>query len=203
MPTVYLAGHGSWNIAEDGFAVVPRGVTVTFYTESMKNMFTDDMFAIIAGTYKGEVKQLYEPGSQVPNYTLYPDTVNEARCRQILKARVERLRVHSGRTPPLGLMMPVAGQKSLLSQLMSIMAPGTNLIWSACRFTELADTGGKSVGVNGAQGTYGNRDKQGRLGPGDIYFNPGASNDALTDKGVDVRSHLEFAIASRRKAMGY
>ena len=203
MPMVYLAGHGSWDIKTNGFATVPNGVSVTFYTESMKNLFTSDMFAIISGTYTGEVKQVFEPGSQVPNYTLHPDTTNEARCRHLLKTRVDKARTDAGVAPKLGLMMPIAGQTSTLGKLLSIMQPGTNVVWCACRYTELKDVGGKSVGVNGAQGTYGNRDKQGKLGRGDIYFNPGAANASMADKGVDLKSHLDYALASRRKALGY
>lgn len=203
MPTVYLAGHGSWNVKANGFTTVPKSVTVTFYTESMKNMFTADMFSIIAGTYKGEVKQFYESGSQIPNYTLYPDTINEAKCRQLLKERVERRRRQEGAAPKLGLMMVVAGQTSTLEKMMSIMAPGTNCVWCMCRYTELADVGGKTVGVNGAQGTFGNRDAQGKLGVGAYYFNPSNANRQVPDGGVDVTSHIEYAMASRRRAMGY
>ncbi len=194
MPTVYLAGHGSWNVKGNGFTVVPKGVCVTFYTESMKNMFTADMFSLIQGTFKGEVKQLYEPGSQIPDYTLYPDTANEPKCRQLIKARND---------PGCGLLMVVAGQTSSLKKLMSIMAPGTNLVWSACRYTELADVGGKSVGVNGAQGTFGDRDAQGKVGSGAYYFNPGTANRALNQGGVDLKSTMEYAAASRRRALGY
>jgi hypothetical protein len=203
MATVYLAGHGSWDVKSNGFTIVPKGLSVTFYTESMKNLFTGDMFSIISGSYKGEVKQIYDSAAQVPNYTLHPDTKNEAKCRQLLKARVDKARVHAGAAPKLGLMMPIAGQTTTLAKLMSIMGPGTNVVWCACRYTELADTGGKSVGVNGAQGTYGNRNAEGKLGKGDIYFNPGAANAGMTDKGVDLNAHLEYAMASRRKALGY
>lgn len=203
MAMVYLAGHGSWDIKSNGFVTVPKGVSVTFYTEAMKNLFTADMFSIISGTYTGDVKQLYEPGAQVPNYTLHPDTVNEARCRQLLKARVDKYRKDAGATPKIGLMMPIAGQTTTLGKLLGIMGPGTNVVWCACRYTELKDVGGKSVGVNGAQGSFGNRDNQGNIGPGDIYFNPGASNASVANKGIDLQSHLEYALASRRKALGY
>jgi hypothetical protein len=194
MSTVFLAGHGSWNVKDNGFCVVPKGVTVTFYTESMKNMFTTDMFAIIGGTFTGEVKQFYEPGSQVPNYTLYPDTQNEAQCRQIIKARNDK---------NFGLLMTVNGQVSDLKRLMSIMGPGTSIVWCACRYTELKDVGGKSVGVNGAQGSYGDRSSEGKLGPGEYYFNPGTANGKLDTSGVDLTSTIDYAMASRRKAMGY
>ena len=195
MSTVFLAGHGSWDIKNNGFTTVPRGICVTFYTESMKNMFTSDMFEIIAGTYKGEVKQIYEPGSQIPNYTMYPDTLNEPKCRQLIKARNDK---------NCGLLMVVGGQTSTLQKLMSILAPGTNVVWCACRYTELKDVGGKSIGVNGAQGTWGNRDAQGKLNnSGEYYFNPGTANRQLHQDGVSINSVIEYAMASRRKAMGY
>lgn len=194
MAIVYLAGHGSWNVKKNGFTRVPKGVTVTFYTESMKNMFTADMFSIIQGTFQGEVKQFYESGSQIPDYSLYPDTTNEAKCRQLLKARNE---------PNLALLMVNKGHVSSLKQLMSGMGPGTSLIWCACRYTELQDKGGKSIGVNGAQGTYGDRDAQGQLGQGEYYFNPGMANRKVASSGVDSAAFVDYAIKSRRKAMGY
>ena len=80
---------------------------------------------------------------------------------------------------------------------------GTNLVWCACRYTELKDVGGKKVGVNGAQGTYGDRDNQGNVGAGDIFFNPTTANSPVTRGGVDTTSQIEYAMNSRRKAMGY
>ena len=193
MPTVFLAGHGSWNIKANGFTTVPKNVCVTFYTDSNKNMFTSDMFSIIEGTYNGEVRQFYEPGSQVPNYTLYPDTTNEAKCRQLIKARNDKT---------FGLLMVIKDQTSDLKRLMSIMAPGTNLVWACCRGSELYDAGGKTIGVGGAQGTHGDRDAQGKLVTnGFNYFNPGTANRQL-NQGLSLNSTIEFAMASRRRAMG-
>lgn len=194
MPNVFLAGHGSWNIKANGFTRVPKNVVVTFYTEPMKNLFTADMLAIIGGTYQGEVKDVYEPGSSIPDYTLYPDTVNEPKCRELIRARNDK---------DHGLLMVLAGKTSTLGRLMSIMAPGTNLVWCACRYTELRDVGGKSIGVNAAQGTYGNRDAQGRFSSeGAFYFNPGTANRQL-HTGLSIDATLCFAMASRRQAMGY
>ncbi len=196
MATVFLAGHGSWDVKSNGFTTVPKNVCVTFYTESMKNMFTSDMFAIIEGAYNGEVKQIYEPGQQIPNYTLYPDTRNEPRCRQLVKSR------NQGGSN-YGLLMVVAGTTSTLEKLMSIMAPSTNIVWCACRYTELKDVGGKSIGVNAAQGTWGDRDAQGKLSSaGAYYFNPGTANRQL-HTGLSLDTTLEYALASRRKALGY
>ncbi|HTU67768.1 MAG TPA: hypothetical protein VMF52_17595 [Steroidobacteraceae bacterium] len=194
MGIVYLAGHGSWDIKSGGFARVPRNRTVTFYTEAMKNMFTTDMFDIIGGTYQGEVKQFYEPGQQVPNYTLHPDLLNEPRCNQLLAARND---------PGISLVMLQQGVTLTLQQIMDTVPTGTNLIWCACRHTQLKDVGGKKIGVNGAQGSYGNRDNQGNLGAGDIFFNPTNANSPVTRGGVDTTSQIEYAMNSRRKAMGY
>lgn len=171
MANIFLAGHGEWEINKNGFTRVPKGITVTFYTEFSKNMFTADMLAIIGGTYGGQPKDVYDSGAQVPNYTLYPDTVNEPQCRQLVKQRND---------PNYGIMMVCAGATSTLEKLMSILSPGTNVIWCACRYTGLKDTGGKTIGVNGAQGSFGNRDAQGNgsvIGGTDLYyFNPTTAN---------------------------
>jgi hypothetical protein len=194
MGTVFLAGHGQWNIRENGFTRVRKGLSVTFYTEFSKNMFTADMLAIIGGTYAGSVKDVYAEGAEVPNYTLYPDTVNEPTCRQLIKSRND---------PGFGLMMVIAGQTSTMEKLLSVLAPGTNAVWCACRYTGLKDVGGKSIGVNAAQGTYGNRDAQGKLkSSGAYYFNPGTANRQLHTE-VNSNDVLRYALSSRRKAMGY
>lgn len=207
MPTVYLAGHGSWDVKSNGFTTVPRGICVSFYTEAMKNMFTADMFSILEGKYTGDIKQFYEPGSQIPNYTLYPDPTNEPRCRQLIKARKDQ---------NIGLLMVIPGQTSTMKKLMSIMAPGANVIWCACRYTELKDVGGKSIGVNAAQGAYGTRDAQGTIISNErknrlsdkeqkslYYFNPGTANRQLHQDGPSLHATLEYCMKSRRRALGY
>jgi len=197
MSTVYLAGHGSWNIKEGGFTTVPKGVCITFYTDSNKNMFTGDMFSLISGKYTGEVRQFYREGSQVPNYTLYPDTQNEPKCRQLIKDRHDK---------NFGLLMVVNGQTSNLKKLMSIMGQGTNIVWACCRGSELNRVGGRTIGVGGAQGTYGNRDGQGKPDlNGFNYFNPEESNRKLFSepKNIDMTTVLQYNMKSRRRALGY
>ncbi|MGE5451963.1 MAG: putative adhesin [Acidobacteriota bacterium] len=176
MTTIFLAGHGEWNIRENGFTKVPRGITVQFYTLNQKNMFTSDMLSIIEGTYTGTVADIYTEGMDVPNYTLHPDTVNEPTCRAKMKVRND---------PDCGLLMVVPGQVSTLEKLMKIMRPGTTAVWCACRYNGLNDVGGKRLGVNGAQGTYGDRSAQGQLGkPGAnpterFYFNSTSSTPKI------------------------
>lgn len=197
MSTVYLAGHGSWDIKEGGFTTVPKGVCVSFYTDSNKNMFTTDMFSLISGTYSGEVRQLYREGSQVPNYTLYPDTQNEPQCRQLIKDRHDR---------DFGLLMVIGGQTSNLKKLMSIMGPGTNVIWACCRGSELTRVGGRTVGVGGAQGTYGDRDGQGNPDEnGFNYFNPEVANRELFSEpeNIDMTTILQSTASRKRRALGY
>jgi hypothetical protein len=158
MKTVYLGGHGAWTI-KDGYAEVPKGCTISFYTEFSKNMFTSDMKAIIGGTFNGSVKQKIEQYKTCPNYTLSPDSVSYAECRTLLLARNDA---------NLSLVMFPSGPDWTLKSIFEWASKGriaADFIWCACRFTGLKDEGGKAIGVNGAQGTWGDRDNLGNLLP--------------------------------------
>ena len=173
MKTIYLAGHGDWKI-KDEYVQVPAGCSISFYTDSSKNMFTSDMKDIIRGTYNGSVRQKVEAFKNCPNYTLNPDGASYNECKQIIISRND---------PNLGLIMYPSGPSWTLKQIFDYVSKkglSFEFIWCCCRFTGLKDAGGKAVGVNGAQGTWGDRDNTGKLvAPGTgsdpsnlYYFNP-------------------------------
>ncbi len=174
MTTTYLAGHGQWNLS-NGYAKVPPGCSVTFYTEFSKNMFTADMKAIIGGTFGGTPKLTVEQFKTCPNYTLSGDPVSLVACQQLLAQRND---------PNLAMIMFAAGQFSLsqIFEYFDTQRIETDFVWCACRYTALKDSGGKSVGVNAAQGTYGDRNNLGKfsanLGTEGFYFNPSNFNRA-------------------------
>jgi hypothetical protein len=172
MSTTFLAGHGQWNIT-DGYAEVPKGCSITFYTEFSKNLFTADMKAIIGGTFTGTPKLVVEEYRSCPNYLLSGDSVSLVACQQLLLGRND---------PNLGLIMFNNGQVRL-SEIFAYFKKQntqTHFIWCACRYTNLKDMGGKTIGVNAAQGTYGNRNNLGQLannlGTDGFYFNPSTAN---------------------------
>lgn len=172
MKTIYLGGHGEWNMS-DGYVELPKGCSISFYTEFSKNMFTSDMKDIIKGKFKGSVKSKIEQYKTCNNYTLHPDPANCTECRQILSDRNDS---------NLALVMFAGGRAWTLKEIFAWATEerlAVDFIWCACRFTGLKDAGGKAVGVNAAQGTWGDRDNQGKLvAPGGgqdpdlFYFNP-------------------------------
>jgi hypothetical protein len=174
MSTIFLAGHGDWSTT-DGYAKLPSRCSMTFYTEFSKNMFTADMLAIIGGTFTGTVKSKVGEYMTCPNYTLHGDTLNRAACQQLLTARND---------PSLALAMWDNGSMTLsdIFAYYDSQRASIDFVWCACRFTGLKDAGGKTVGVNGAQGSYGNRNAQGQLAPNGanipdgFYFNPSTAN---------------------------
>jgi len=171
MKTLFLGGHGQWNIS-DGYTQVPVGCTISFYTDFSKNMFTSDMKDIMKGTYGGSVQQKIEQYKKCPNYTLSADPASHQECKDILVAR---------NNANLGLLMFSAGPSWTLQRIFEKIAKNklkVDMVWCACRFTGLNDAGGKAIGVNAAQGTWGNRNNLGNLvTPGGnpdtlFYFNP-------------------------------
>lgn len=172
MSITYLAGHGQWNL-RDGYTEVPAGCTITFYTEFSKNLFTADMKAIIGGTFAGTPKLVVWEYRSCPNYVLSGDSVSLAACQQLLTGRND---------PNLGLIMFATGERKLSDLFADYKARSahTDFIWCACRYTSLHDAGGKAVGVNAAQGTYGDRNNLGQaaanLGTDGYYFNPSTAN---------------------------
>ena len=158
MNTIYLAGHGTWNMA-DGYAEVPKGCSISFYTEFSKNMFTSDMKEVIGGTFQGAVKLMVGAYKTCPNYTLSADSASLDACRALLLAR---------NNTNLSLVMFGSGPDMTLKEIFADAKArdlASDFIWCACRHTGLRDAGGKAIGVNGAQGTWGDRDNLGNLLP--------------------------------------
>lgn len=168
MTTTYLAGHGEWSLA-NGYTAVPKGCSISFYTEAHKNMFTADMKAVIGGTYGGSVQLKVDEYKSCPNYTLHADPVSHQACKALLLGSNQ---------PGLSLVMFSAGGPFTLAQIFDAFSKkqlATDFVWCACRYTILKDVGGKAIGVNGAQGSFGNRNNLGQLvlgGNDNFYFNP-------------------------------
>jgi hypothetical protein len=146
MAKVFLAGHGSWTI-KDGYTTVPKGCSIDFYTDNAKNMFTTDMFSIVAGTYASAASSTVGEFKTCPNYRLYPDNTNSAALQNNIEANAT-----------LYMTNQVAGEK--LSDIIGRYPAGTQFVWCCCRYNDLKEAGGKSVGVNAGQNS------------GGYFFNP-------------------------------
>ena len=153
---LFIAGHGEWYIP-NGYCNLPKGCSISFYTEFSKNMFTVDMMEILKGTYTGIVQQKIEQFKICPNYTIHPDPKNHLSCNDIINQR---------NSVDYELLMFTEGAKITLSELfyvLSLYNIQLDMIFSCCRSTCLRDNGGKSIGFNAAQGTLGDRDCNGRF----------------------------------------
>jgi len=69
---VYIVGHGAWG-PTDGYAKVPAGCTVSFYTEFAKTMSGEDADRIVAGTVNRKPHRTVGEFKMVPNMRYTPD----------------------------------------------------------------------------------------------------------------------------------
>ena len=168
MKILFIAGHGEWKIS-NGYCYLPRGCSISFYTEFSKSMFSLDMIEILKGTYRGGIQQRIEQFQSCPNYTIHPDPEKFLGCHDIIKQR---------NAPNYRLMMNGDGPPMTLSSIfnsLSLYNIQLDMIFCSCRNTILRDTGGRSIGFNAAQGTWGDRDCNGRFtltgnSPSDLFL---------------------------------
>lgn len=155
MKTLFIAGHGAWDIS-NGYTCVPRGCSISFYTEFSKSMFSRDMIEIMSGTYRGTIQQRVEEYKACPNYTIHPDPDKYQGSHYIVNQRGNNYR----------LLMNGGGPPTTLSEIFYGLSQNNiqlDMVFCTCRNTMLKDRGGRSVGFNAAQGTWGDRNSSGQL----------------------------------------
>lgn len=167
MKILFIAGHGEWHIS-NGYTYLPKGCSISFYTEFSKAMFSLDMVEILKGTYRGNIQQKIEQFNICPNYTIHPDPTKYLGCHEIINQRD---------TSSYHLIMNGDGPPMTLSSIFNSLTLNNiqlDMIFCTCRNTMLRDTGARSIGFNAAQGTWGDRDYNGRFtltknNPGDLF----------------------------------
>jgi hypothetical protein len=131
--TIFLCGHGGYNPA-DGWATVPRGSTITFYTPHQKLLKGGDDYKIIQGTFGQQPDSVIREFRTCPNLRLYPDDPTVIAHSESIK--------QGGTT--LYWSTEANGQK-----LSDILAPGNTYIWAACRHVSFKNASfGEKYGVN-------------------------------------------------------
>ena len=123
MPT-FLCGHGNWHL-KDGFARVPTGMQVTFYTQNAKTLYLQEALKILDGTteFTEGQRDVYKAGQAVPNMTL-SDGGEDWRVKFELAAK--------NQTGPYKLVFADKDHPKKLSEIMTFLA-GEELVWVACR----------------------------------------------------------------------
>ncbi|MGA7318522.1 MAG: putative adhesin [Silvibacterium sp.] len=127
MPT-FLCGHGNWHL-KDGFARVPTGTQVTFYTQNAKTLYLQEALKILDGTtqFTEGQRDVYKTGQAVPNMTL-SDGGADWRAKFELAAKSQ--------TGPYKLVFADEGHPKKLSEIMTFLE-GEELVWVACRAVRL------------------------------------------------------------------
>jgi hypothetical protein len=163
-----LIGHGGWDVTgEPAYAKVPRGTSLTFYTENFKLLYAGNAAEITSQSQlfqDAEAAHTVAQFMQTPNYTLY---ALEAELRQYFKenlsADVTALWVGDEVTDGVRLCTNAASQGCIdgFHDCDGILAhpdvQGQQLYWIACREVKLNEVGGALVGVNNAQNELDNR----------------------------------------------
>jgi hypothetical protein len=159
---VMLIGHGGWEVrGTPAYAQVPRGSSITFYTENFKLLYVSNAAEIVS------MSQMFsdaEPNDTVgeyrtcPNYSLY-------RLEEPIRSTLVGLTADMGTPLFVGddvsdgvqLCTDADGTtcESGIHRCEGIFAhpavQGQEIYWIACRHVDLAEVGGGAVGVNQAQ----------------------------------------------------
>lgn len=158
---IVLSGHGGWMLGEEGFASLPAGTSMKFYTLNMRTL--SDAFGgdLDRGMLQGVTPdQEAAPFMNVPNMRLFPPSGLN------IRAPSDPSRWHVVKLPR---RVPVDGRNLQIqidpaypggADLKTIFhfldralraSPDTVIIWAACRAINLKASGGKALGVNTLQ----------------------------------------------------
>jgi hypothetical protein len=177
---VMLIGHGGWDVSgEPAYAKMPRGTSITFYTDNLKLLRQDNAAEItnLSQLFKdAQPNQTVEAFKSSPNYTLSelePDLLAYMQgnlavdVTPVFVTADTRLCEGDGTTCGDGFH----DCTGLLSRPDVV---GKELMWVACRHVQLNEVGGLLAGVN--QGSAG-------VGTGVDYVMPGMDSSGLTQGG--------------------
>jgi len=134
MGTIFLCGHGGWT-PNDGYTTVPKGSSITFYTQHAKLLKGGDDYKLIAGTFTSPPDSVLGPYRSCPNMRLYPDDPDVITMSE------------SMRRPGTELFWSNDPNGMLLSTIFN-NKPGNAFIWACCRHVALREAGGEKVGFN-------------------------------------------------------
>jgi hypothetical protein len=138
MAKTFIVGHGAWN-PSDGYCVVPKNSSITFYTKNSKWMCSDDIWALIQGTSTLGVEQECGAFKSSPNMRVFPGEPSwEAYARSVKPADVE-------------LYFTAAAGGVTLAEIFRTQ-PAGDFVWTCCRnlgLTKIQPKGLKGhTGVN-------------------------------------------------------
>ncbi|HEY0940369.1 MAG TPA: hypothetical protein VGE08_09760 [Steroidobacter sp.] len=129
---VYIVGHGAW-APKDGYAKVPAGCTISFYTEFAKTLSGDDADRIVAGTLKRPAHRTVGEFKMVPNMRYTPDDDDNM---EDFKAEQQ---------PGTILIFTQSNAGQTLEQLFHVIAlkgiRNWDMHWTACSALQLRATG--------------------------------------------------------------
>ncbi len=136
MAKTFIVGHGAWN-PSDGYVVVPRGSSITFYTKNSKWMCSDDIWALIQGTSTLSVEQECGEFKTAPNMRVFPGEPSwKAYAESVKPAGVD-------------LYFTAAAAGVTLKDIFASQ-PAAPYVWTCCRNLGLTKT--QPTGVGGHTG---------------------------------------------------
>lgn len=159
----FMTGHGGWTV-KDGYVDLPKGTSVSFYTENAKLMLSSDVYKIVDGSFAGEPTSVIGEYRQCQNMTLYPDDavyVGPTDAALLRNPDAAQCRVYR-----------VAAQKKL-SDIIANELAGHQIIWCCCR--DLSQRSTASQVYDRTTNT----------------FVPGAGTDLATKSGINAGQFLE------------
>jgi len=138
---LFLSGHGGWKPV-NGYTQVPKGCSITFYTNFAKNLITGMEYQILAGTYHESDRTIREYMS-CPNMQLSAQDDDWTQ-----KSRSELAKRHDANcvlfeSPPDGLALA-----DLFEAWVGQNLPAVDFHWMACQTLQLKKVGGRAFGLN-------------------------------------------------------
>lgn len=149
---IFIHGHGTWKPV-NGFTVVPKNSSITFYTHFAKLLNATMAYPILRNTFTGESERTIPAYMMVPNMTLSSLTAAQRHTAGTIFA------AGAGRNL---YMLPAAPptKRVTLEAVMERFRKITDLDlelrfhWLACQHLGLKAVGGGALGVNASDRTF-------------------------------------------------
>lgn len=137
---IFIHMHGSWS-PEDGYAFVPKGCRVTFWSPFAKLMHKTMVEALLEDKWTGKAERVVTEYKAVPNMKLSPLTPAQLAGDKLkYSTKPGRVYVSTNKASSLDLTMKDLRTEHASEEL--------NFHWLCCQELELKLAGGRTLGVN-------------------------------------------------------
>jgi len=151
--TLVVHGHGKWHPKDDGFFSLPKGVSVDFYSEGGKSLWSGFTYEYLTGSSRALTGGA--PDSTITEYRSTPNyTLSELSQSQYDSAQKYFTQGTLAINQDYTVLIRKPGSKNVKLAVLCALASElkcAKIVWLACRAVDLEKVGGLALGFGAGQ----------------------------------------------------